>query len=116
MRIDLKKRVGPNRKHPILRLGLGSKQLGPALTKDKPTLQVYPESKTLFVECQVDGGVQRQGASLRQCVVGSVRGAKGLKQCVLGGSLGLWECKKSETQPPPCRAWLGHTDQYGGFF
>ena len=69
----------------------------------------------ISIECQVDRWVRRQGASLRQCVVGSVRGAKGLKQCVLGGSLGLWECKKSETQPPPCMAWLGRTDQCVGF-
>ena len=61
------------------------------------------------------GGSGAKEQALDNVWWGVLGGAKGLKQCVLGGSLGLWECKKSETQPPPCRAWLGRTYQCVGF-
>ena len=45
---------------------------------------------------QVDGGVRRQGASLRQCVVGSVGGCQGPETMCSGrlsGALGVQEVR-----------------------
>ena len=45
----------PAATYPILRLTLGSKQLGPPLDKEKPTLKVYPEYQNMVVDCLQDG-------------------------------------------------------------
>ena len=45
----------PSATYPILRLALGSKQLGPPLDKKNPTIEVYPEYQNMVVDCLQDG-------------------------------------------------------------
>ena len=45
----------PAATYPILRLTLGSKQLGPPLDKERPTMKVFPEYQNMVVDCLQDG-------------------------------------------------------------
>lgn len=45
----------PSATYPILRLALGSKQLGPPLDKKNPTIEVYQEYQNMVVDCLQDG-------------------------------------------------------------